>query len=187
MGQYLDFYLKNEMAELKKVVNKKLKLYGINQKDYDDFYSIAADVVWKCEESYSDTVGVAFKNYIASCIDNKIKQQLTKMHRQKRGGKDIVVVSLDDPATDDGETFIKDIIPDKKTVETEIFQENENCYSEKIRVYLEKLTILQRKVLKLIVDGFEPKEIRNKLHINQEQYNDSIKGIHTYENISVLF
>lgn len=187
MGQYLEFYLKNEMQELKKMVDKRLVVYGVKQKDYDDFYSLAADVVWKCEESYDKASNVTFKNYISSCIENKIKQQLTKMHRQKRGGTDIVVVSLDSPISDDSDVKIKDVIPDKQTVESLVFSEKEEGYSDKLKRYLSQLSTIQKNVLDLIVNGFSPSEIQNELHINQKQYADSMRGIHTYENISVLF
>jgi FixJ family two-component response regulator len=53
--------------------------------------------------------------------------------------------------------------------------------------YLNRLSTLQKNVLRLIIAGYLPKEIVEELHITQKQYSDSCAAIHSYRNVSVLF
>ncbi len=86
MGKYVDFYCKDYNKELKKIVNAMLQRdFGwIAQKDYDDFYSYAAQVVWECEESFDETKGISFHNYLLPCISRRIRTRITYMNRGKR-------------------------------------------------------------------------------------------------------
>ena len=89
MGKYIDFYCGNNNRELKKIVDSILNHHfrWIAQKDYDDFYSIAAQVVWECERRF-DEKSESFHNFLSVCIHNRIKSQLTYMNRDKRVFKD---------------------------------------------------------------------------------------------------
>ena len=56
--------------------------------------------------------------------------------------------------------------------------------------YLNKLSSLQREVLRLISIGFMPSEILEELHIKLSHENrteDCYNAIHAYRNISLLF
>jgi len=52
---------------------------------------------------------------------------------------------------------------------------------------MDKLSRLQKSVLKLVIDGYLPEEIREKLKINKAQYADCYEAIHSYRNVCVLF
>ena len=56
MGQYVDFYCGNNNKELKKIVDPIIMIHfgWLAQKDYDDFYSIASQVVWDCEKRFNE-------------------------------------------------------------------------------------------------------------------------------------
>ena len=54
-------------------------------------------------------------------------------------------------------------------------------------LYLNKLSVLQKKVLWLMIAGYVPGEIREELHINNKQYANCIAAIRAYRNVSVLF
>lgn len=114
MGQYVDYYCKDDNKELKKIVNQIIatKFNWIPQKDYDDLYSIASMVVWDCEKRFDPTKvrTEKFQSFLSACIQNKIKTYVTAMNRNKRTAKDkegnpIQNVSLDAPVRDDKTTF----------------------------------------------------------------------------------
>lgn len=195
MGKYVDFYCGENNKELKKIVDPILKSrFGwIPQKDYDDFYSMAACVVWKCEEDFKESKSQnnKFKNFLVSCIHNKVKSQLTYMHRGKRvlkddGGKPIYEVSIDAPITECDSSTLGDVLASDFDLQKEIFK-NEEEYSEKMLRYLNKLSYIQKEILKLTIAGYHSDEIREILHISKKQYTDCNAAIHAYRNVSILF
>lgn len=195
MGQYVDFYCKDNNKELKKIVNPILtnKFGWLPQKDYDDFYSIAAQVVWDCEKKFdSDKVRTKkFKGYLSSCIFNKIKTHLTYMHRDKRCMKDengspVYDTSIDAPIGEDDKTTIGDTIQTDFSIP--IF--DNDCidgYSDNVREYLNSLPDLPRKIAKLIMEDYSPKEIKEILNLTDNQYQNSWNVIKSYEKKRILF
>lgn len=195
MGQYVDFYCGNENKELKRIVNSILikKFPWIPQKDYDDFYSIAALVVWDCENKFDKgkVKTEKFHSFVVACINNKIKTHITFMNRCKRSVKDeegnpLQDYSLDTSINDEDNSTLGDIIADDFLIEKDFFEEREDTYSEEMKRYLGKLSDLQKEVLRLISIGFTPNEILNELHINRTLYEDCYNAIHSYRNISIL-
>lgn len=195
MGQYVDFYCGNENKELKRIVNTILRksFPWIPQKDYDDFYSIAALVVWDCENKFDKekVKTEKFNSFVIACINNKIKTHITFMNRCKRSVKDedgnlLQDYSLDASLNDEDNSTLGDIIADGFLIEKDFFEEREDTYSKEMNEYLGRLSDLQREVLRLISIGYMPSEILEELHINQKLYNDCYNAIHSYKNISIL-
>lgn len=194
MGKYVNFYCGNNNKELEKIVDQIIiKRFGwLPQKDYDDFYSIAAQVVWDCEKVFDSqkVKSEEFKSFLSSCLYNKIKSQLTYMHRDKRVLKDdegnpIYEICIDAPLDDDENGTLGDLLSGGFDMEREVLGEDEE-YSAKTLQYLGKLSKLQREVLQLIIVGYSPNEIREELHITKKQYTDCNAAIHSYRNVSVL-
>lgn len=195
MGKYVDFYCKNNCRELKKIVDPILhnKFGWLAQKDYDDFYSIASQVVWDCEKRF-DTEKVRtnkFRSFLQNCIYNKIKSHLTYMHRSKRVLKDtnnrpIYDTSIDIFIGEDENMTIGDTIRSDFDIDKEIFGSDEDKYSEKTVRYLNRLSTLQREVLNCIVSGYSGSEIIEILDITDKQYSDSLSAIRSYRNTSIL-
>ncbi len=71
-------------------------------------------------------------------------------------------------------------------IEREVFEKDEEKYSRRMLLYLDRLSGLQREVLRLYTDGYLPNEIREELHIGEKQYADCLAAIRSYRNISVL-
>lgn len=195
MGKYVEYYCNNDCRELKKIVDPILhnKFGWLAQKDYDDFYSIASQVVWDCEKRFdAEKVQTKkFKSFLKSCIYNKIKSQLTYMHRDKRVLKDsddnpIYDTSLNISIGEDENMTIGDTIQSDFDIDKEVFGSDNNQYSEKMIKYLSKLSTLQREVLNCIVSGYSGSEIIEKLNITDKQYSDSLLAIRSYRNTSVL-
>ena len=51
MGQYSDFYCKDDNSQLRVIVDTIIRrnFNWLPQCEYDDFYSIAGQTVWYCE------------------------------------------------------------------------------------------------------------------------------------------
>lgn len=185
MEQILNTYYADNAKKLHRTVDKiLLKFGGLSDKDLDDFYSLAnevfVDVMKRYDHSYP------FDAFLYSCLSNKIKTEMTRRNREKRKA-DRMSVSIDTPIGDDKNLTLKDIMPSNFDIEEEVLGDDEEIYSEKVLLYLSRLSKVQKQVLELIAAGYIPKEIRETLHINENQYADCYAAIHAYRNISILF
>ena len=201
MGEYVEHYCNNEYRNLKKLVDPIISKFGIPPCDYDDFYSLAAGVCWECDKQYDPGRGVPFEPYFRVRLRNKILTKITARNRNKRinkfvvadkmtGEKKVVLIHdirLDAPYGEDGEYTIGDIIPAKTDLESEVIEERQEQYSEKMMSYLNRLSDVQREVLKLISEGFSQADIISELHISNKEYLECNAAIHSYRNVSVLF
>lgn len=192
MGQYVDYYCKNEFRELKKIINPILhkKFPWIAQSEYDDFYSIAANVVWECENNYQNEMGKSFDNFFIPCLHNKIKQRVTFMNRGKRMFKDndgnfVHNVSFDTPIDEDA-VSISDFLASDFNVEEEAEDENVDFGDEKVEKYLNGLSDKQRKIVEMKMNGYEAGEIKERLNLNETQYNANCKELVSFKNLAKL-
>lgn len=202
----------NDASKLKQMCNKEMmKFGGIFPKDYDDFYSRAGcdiSLVLKSDKDgnikYDPSCGKSFLEYITGVIRQSVWKEMTHRNRSKR---QVVIekeeidesgnikrvkeyisnFSVDATIDDDEEVTLGDIISCGKTVESEIFDKDEDTYSTKMMLYLSKLSEVQKEILRLIIAGYSSSEIKEELHISDKQYNDCQIAIHSYRNVSVLF
>lgn len=185
MEQILFTYYADNARKLHNVVDKiLLKFGGLSDKDMDDFYSLANEVFVDVMKRYDDSQ--SFEGFLYSCLSNKIKTEITKRNREKRKA-DRMSISIDTPIGDDENSTIGDLIADVFTIEKELFEKKEDGYSKKMLMYLEKLSKSQKEVLRLIIAGYLPGEIREELHMSEKEYADCYAAIHSYRNVSVLF
>ena len=213
LNEYLEPYLKpyyeNDCKKLNKLVDsvlKKLKFYEVCK---EDFCSLADEIITKAIYDYDFVQD--FDGYIYSCLEKKFKTEMTRLNRYKR--KNIIRVEKKDDignvildknnqpvmeeiiiqdeslysfiGEEDGLTY-EDVISGTFNVEKELFGENNNK-SLKIEKYLDKLSKTQRKIVELLAASYKANEIQQILHIDKKQYSNEMIGIHSYENISILF
>ncbi len=185
MEHILNVYYADNARKLHNMVDKiLLKFGGLSDKDMDDFYSLANEVFVDVLKRYDDSQ--PFDGFLYSCLVNKIKTEITRRNRYKRKA-DRMCVSIDAPIGD-GENFkMADIIADKFDLEIEFFEEREDTYSQKMLIYLNRLSGIQKEMLRLTIAGYLPGEIRSKLHMTEKQFCDNNAAIHSYRNVSVLF
>lgn len=185
MEQILMTYYENNAKKLRETVDKiLLKFGGIPDGDVDDFYSLANEVFVDTMRRYD---GVQpFDAFLYSCLRNKIKTEITRRNRIKRR-TDRMSIPLDTPVGEDEDVTIGDMLADSFTIEGELFDGRNEGYSQRMLLYLNRLSRLQREVLNLDMAGYLPAEIREILHINEKQYADCYDAIRSYRNISVLF
>lgn len=182
MESIINSYYEANAQKLRKMVDKILFKLKFNV-DNEDFYSLANEVFVDVLKRYDGTQ--SFDGFLYSCLMKKFKTEMTRRNRKKRQA-DRMAVSIDSPIGDKECFTIKDILPDENTVEKIFFEENSDGYSKEICKYLNRLSSLQREVLRLISIGFTPYEIIEELHINKKQYEDCYTAIHSYRNISIL-
>ena len=204
IDETIEWLYANDAKEMKKICNKYMvKFGGISGMDYDDFYSQVGWDVSVAINNYKPNSEKTFKEFIYGVIKLSVCKQMTHRNRGKRqlivekeivdefGNKTIIkeyipTVSLDAPVGEEGGMTVGEMLAHKSTTETDFFEEREDTYSDKMNRYLNKLSSLQREVLRLISIGFMPSEILEELHINQKMYEDCYHAIHSYRNISVL-
>lgn len=185
MEQILMRYYENNAKKLRGIVDRiLLKFGGVSNKDMDDFYSLANEVFVDVMRRYDHSQ--SFDGFLYSCLLNKIKTEMTRKNREKRKA-DRMIISIDTPVGDDEDSTIGDIIADEFVMEQELFEKNEEGYSQRMLLYLGRLSNLQKEVLRLNTAGYLSNEIREELHISEKQYADCYAAIHAYRNVSVLF
>lgn len=182
-------YCENDMRKLKKISRSIFMRFNepLANSDYDDFYSIANMTLWQAYNSYDPDKDVSFEGFLYSCLEKKFKSELTNRHRHKRIINQFAV-SLDSTNESEEESCLLDYIPSDFCTFDEVVkrQEKEN-FSDKIEQYISKLSTQQINILNFLINGYKPKEIRQKLMISEKRYTDELQFMRSYENIKFLF
>jgi len=193
MGRYVDYYCGDNNRELKKIVNSilKRKFNWIAQKDYDDFYSRAGEVVWECENAFDDTKGISFENYLRSCIYSKIKTQITYVNRAKRMQRDIdghplYDISIDAPVGEDSDVTFGDLVPSDFDMENTLERRCE-LQNERIEAYLNSLSKVQRQIVEMKMDDIHVSEIKKELRLSDKKYKQHCQALKNFAGIHILY
>lgn len=203
--EIIEKYCRDDMKKLKMVCYPIWGNKGLPSCYHDDLYDDAMKVLVESVISYNPDSKASFKTFLSNNIKLSQREWYRNTHlrikrnnleldengkiKKDENGKPIIIknISFDTPIREgDDSLSLKEIIAHKTTVEKEIFEDNEEIYSEKMCQYLNKLSSLQRAVLKLISIGFKPSEILEELDINQKMYEDCYNAIHSYRNTKVL-
>lgn len=178
MGKYIEYYCQNN--RLNNIVDYIImKNFGwLPQKEYDDFYSIAGQTLWYCEEHFDESKDTQFETYLIGCLGRKFKTRITYLNRKRRSNG-VSDLSLD-ALIDDKDMTLMSLI-------STIDEPDTNNYSDKMTKYLEKLSALQKKILFAIADGYSAEEIKNGLHLTTKEFSDACNGFKAYRNVSILF
>lgn len=182
----LDTYYADNARKLHRTVDRILsKFGGLSSKDTDDFYSLANEVFWDVMKRYD--YEQSFDGFLYSCLSNKIMSEITKRNREKRKA-DRMCVSLDAANGDNEECNLLEIIPSEfDTFEEAVKAQDIGQYQDKVQLYISKLSNQQVNILNLLVDGYQPYEIRKMLEISEKEYSDNMHIMRSYENIRILF
>ena len=180
MNKYLIYYCENNEKRLKAISDSIIiKNFGwLSQKDYDDFYSIAGEVLWSCCKSFDDGKGAQFETYLINCLVKKFKTRVTYMNRQRRsnGSQDVSLDAL----IEEKDTCLLNLIASDERVEPE-------TYSDKMIAYLKRLSKLQKQVLYAMSEGYSNDEIKKGLKITSKQLADACAALKSYRNVSLLY
>lgn len=202
MEQILNAYYADNAKKLHDMSDKILLKLHFPDNDRDDFYSLANEVFFSAMRHYDPSE--SFDGFLYSCLYKKFCSEITGRMRDKRcvkikvkeKGEDGKLVekvrmipdeSLDAPLGDEEDSTLGDILQNGTTVESELFDRREEGYSKKMMSYLDRLSAMQKNVLRLLTAGYLPNEIRDELQITEKQYADCNAAIHSYRNVSILF
>lgn len=183
----LDAYYADNAKKLHRTVDKILfKFGGLSDKDLDDFYSLANVVFVDVMKRYDGSQ--PFDGFLYSCLANKIKTEMTRRNREKRKA-DRMCVSLDAMNDNDEECSLLDFIASDFDTFEEVVKAQEcgQYQDDRVQTYISKLSNRQVGILNLLVDGFNPNEIRQILEISPREYSDDMQIMRSYENVKVLF
>lgn len=182
--QILNAFYANDARKLHRMVDRILsKFGGICDLDKDDFYSVANMVMNSVITTYDGIQNI--DKYVYSCLDNRIKTEMTKRNRIKRKS-DRQSVSADIPVGEDDNCTILDMIPSDFELENELPELFGSEVGEKVNNYLSSLSDIQKKIARLKMEGFSPKEIQKHLNITGIQYNRLFGQMRSYEKRKLL-
>lgn len=182
-------YCENDMKLLKKVSRSIFMKFNesLSNADYDDFYSLANLTLWKAYNSYDPDMGVCFEGFLHTCLQKKFKSELTKRHSHKRVLNQLAM-SLDAVNEDEDTGSLLEVIPsDFDTFEEVLKRQEREQYQDKVQRYISKLSRQQVNILNLLMDGYEPYEIRQILELSERDYTNNMQIMRSYENIKILF
>ena len=191
MGKYLDYYCSNNYKNLINLVDRiMITHFGwVPRKDYDDFYSIAGQVVWNCENKFNNSKNTSFKTYLRSCLIKKVKSRITYYNRHKRKLRDkvgniIPDISINILTDDENGIELGDILADNTDLTEKMPIQDQ--LSENVQIYFSNLTKKQQQIALLIMKGYTPAEIQSVLHISSGKYQEQLDKMTSYKNVSVL-
>ena len=179
----LEDYCGNEMKKLKAICYPMLiKIGGISQMDYDDFYDIAMGVLQDSISKYEETRNCQFKTFLTRNIDRKFKTEIRDRNRKKRiPAKKIESLSL--LVGEDGLELIEKI-PSDFDVHEEAF--GNDFKGTRFEKYLKQLSSNQRKIVLFLYRKYKPTEIKKALHMSDKEYQSNLAAIQAYENVRIL-
>lgn len=183
-NQLLNEYCSNGMQKLKQVCYHRIrKICGNSNTNEDDLYSIALDVLRDSAERYDSTRECSFITFLNHNIQNKFDTYVRDMNRDKRKCS-MKIEYLDAPA--DEAACLRDTVAADFNIENELLEKSSLAYSGRVAGFLEVLSDRQRKIAELIMQGYTPAEIKQKLKITKKQYTDSLKDMKSFEKSRIL-
>lgn len=187
----------NNQSRLRYMCDKEIsKFGGIAQKDMDDFYSRVGYEIALARKKFDPSMGKSFMSYVSGVVKYSVWKEMTARNRMKRQAviekeekdengniiktkKYIANISIDTPIGDEGLT-IGDTLESDFDMEAVLEQNIENEYSEQIEEYLNSLPELSQKIVKLIMGGYHPCEIKEAFGLTDKQYKNSWDIIHSF-------
>ena len=157
--------------------HKKFRsMYESAKLDYDDFESLAGFELSKALMSFDSDKSNIF-TYATEVITKKAMTELRDCTRRDKRRVLHMAESVD---------ALDATIPEKMSysIDSDIA---EDTLSEKMKLYLSKLSTLQKDVLYAISEGYTNDEIIMRLGITDKQRAEALSAIKSYRNVSILY
>lgn len=190
----LEKYYANNAKNLRRLVDNILyedfgnlinNTGGIYQKDLDDFYSIANEVCAMIVTTYDFSQEITFTTYLKKSLIYAFIDEIKRRKRDKRIG-DRFSISINTPLGDDENYKIADTLMSDFDIEQEALEQISILSDKRLKKYLNKLSEKQRKIVRMLSQGFKSSEIKEILHITNKEYINHMKEIRAYENIILI-
>lgn len=193
----------NDAKELQRICNKEIvKFGGISDMDLDDFYSRVGWDISIAKEKFDPSKGKTFKDYVNGVIKLSVWKEMKHRNREKRQvtveveekdssgkikkNKEYVKnISFDAPV-EDGIDLCERIASDFN-IDNDLLCKSQYGYNDKIEKYLNSLSVLQRKIAEMIMNGYSVNDIKKKLNLSDKQYKDCWEVISSYDKKRVLY
>ena len=146
-------------------------MYESVKLDYDDFESLAGVELTKAMQTFDPEKSNLF-TYATRVISQKAKTELRDCTQRDKRKVLYMAESVD--------VLENSIIED-------MFQSNKEELSEKMNMYLSRLSNLQRRILFAISEGYTNEEIIVGFKITAKDMADACSAIKSYRNVSILF
>ena len=186
--QILEEYYSENGKKIRTIVNQILsKFGGVNNKDYDDFYSIAnlvfTDILIK--DRYDPSKG-KFISFLYGCLSNKIKSEINRRETVDKERCNTGAISIYSPIEKGNNITIEDMIVSDFNIEDTL--NNQDMYQdEKIEKYLNSLSEKARYIIEMKIQGYTQIEIKEKLCLTDSQYIKYWNEIKSFKNTHILF
>lgn len=184
MEEILNMYYENNARKLRTIVDKILSGFGgISNKDYDDFYSIANEVFVHIMKKYDGKQN--FDGYLYTCLQNKVKAEMTARNRRKRMA-DRMVISIDTPVGGDSDATIGDMIPSDFDMDSVVLGDMALFHDERMEKYLNSLNKIQRQIIEMKMEDAPVSEIKERLQLCDKQYQQHCRELKSFDKIQFL-
>lgn len=188
-------YCGNNMKNLKQICNPIImKIGGIGEKDYDDLYSLAQLLLYKCVGKYDEnnekkaSFNTFFTNILKKRLGSTYIRDRNRYCRsntmEDENGEKIFIpdVSLDTPSEEDY-NLIEKIASDFNVEDKSEFDFNAD---ERVEDFLNSLSNLQKNILLLRMKNISSEKIKEKLRLSDGKYFKEMKSIRMNEGLSVF-
>lgn len=199
----VNYYYEKDRKALKSICNKILSQIWNDVPFYyrDDSESVAGLTILQSLNTYNLKKGGQKLDDIRKYVNTSIKlnfiSYIYNINNLKHGGdgnwdnekrdengkkvkKSVKVkfVNIDDKIKEGSESTYSDIIPGGKSVEEIIFEDKKDS---KLEACINKLNKTQKKIVSLMIDGYKPNEIQERLQLTNKQYFDYVTDMRTSE------
>ena len=199
----VNYYYEKDRKALKSICNKILSQIWNDVPFYyrDDFESVAGLTILQSLNTYNLKKGGQKLDDIRKYVNTSIKlnfiSYIYNINNLKHGGdgnwdnekrdengkkvkKSVKVkfVNIDDKIKEGSVSTYSDIIPGGKSVEEIIFEDKKDS---KLEACINKLNKTQKKIVSLMIDGYKPNEIQERLQLTNKQYFDYVTDMRTSE------
>lgn len=184
-NQLCELYCQNNMFELRKICDPLIHMKKVAQYEHDDLYSVGLYTLYESLTTYDISRKCSFKTYLVGNIKRAFYDYTRDKNRKKRcniqeiNGEQIILDDISiDCLNEDGIDLIEKIPLPETISEIEL--------SKNLNNYLNTLTNVEKKIAKLLLNGYELKEISSILHISFSQLNLHLKNMRSFEKQIVI-
>ena len=194
-------YCENDMKKLKEICFFVWGQKGLPNCYHDDLYSDAIKVLTESVVSFNPDGNAKFKTYLIGNLrksykdwfrDNYYRAKRSNLEFDENGkikkdehGNPIVIqnVSFDAPVGDNEINYSEKLSSDFR-IEDESDLDFES--DEKVEIFLNSLSRLQRSILELRMENYSIEETKEKLGISDKEFSNAMKSIRMNENLSLF-
>lgn len=194
----VNFFYDNNGKEIKIICNQILRSIWNDVPYYykDDFESLAGRLLLICINKYDPSVG-DFRGFAYPFMQKKFISHIYSINSLKHGGDGnwdgkkrdengkkvkksvrIKTVNIDDKIKEGSDSTYADIVPGGKSVEEIVFEDKKDS---RLEACINKLNKTQKKIVSLMIDGYKPNEIQERLQLTNKQYFDYVTDMKTSE------